>query len=144
MLDLGLKLAFEDLADKLAERNQDKLKVLVDIQAEEDCRYPEKVESHLYRMLQEVCENVIKHAHARTLKITARLLREKVELQVEDDGIGFDAGSNLKLDSILKDKHFGLAGLYERANLIGAQVNISSQPGKGTRVRVIWEAKQAI
>lgn len=141
MLDLGLKLAFEDLADKLAERNQDKLKVLVDIQAEEDCRYPEKVESHLYRMLQEVCENVIKHAHARTLKITARLLREKVELQVEDDGIGFDAGSNLKLDSILKDKHFGLAGLYERANLIGAQVNISSQPGKGTRVRVIWEAK---
>ena len=141
MLDLGLKLAFEDLADKLAERNQDKLKVVVNIQAEGDCRYPEKVESHLYRILQETCENVIKHARAKTMKITARLSREKAELEVEDDGIGFDAETSLKLDSILKDKHFGLAGLYERASLIGAQVNISSKPGHGTRVQVIWEAK---
>jgi signal transduction histidine kinase len=141
MLDLGLKLAFEDLTDKLAERNQDKLKIVADIQADGDCRYPEKVESHLYRILQEACENVIKHAHARTMKITVRLSPEKVDLQVEDDGIGFDAAANLKLDAMLVGKHFGLAGMYERANLIGAQVYIDSKPGEGTRLQVIWDAK---
>ena len=144
MLDLGLKLAFEDYADKLAERNQDKLKVLVDIQAEGDCRYPEKVESHLYRILQESCENVIKHAHAKVMKITVRLSPEKVDLQVEDDGIGFDAAANLKLDDMLVGKHFGLAGMYERANLIGAQVYVDSKPGEGTQVRITWESKGTI
>ena len=144
MLDLGLKLAFEDLADKLAERNQDRLRVLVDIQADGDCRYPEKVESHLYRILQEACENVIKHAQAKTMKITARLSPENVELQVEDDGIGFDAVSNLKLDAMVVAKHFGLAGMYERASLIGAKVNVDSKPGQSTRVRITWESKGTI
>jgi signal transduction histidine kinase len=141
MLDLGLKLAFEDLADKLVERNQDTLQVVASIQAEGECRYPEKVESHLYRIVQEACENTLKHARAKTMKITVWLYPEKAELRVEDDGIGFDTGTNLKLDDMLVDRHFGLAGMHERASLIGAEVHIDSKPGQGTRVQVIWEAE---
>ena len=144
MLDMGLKLAFEDIADKLSERNQEAVKVLADIQADGECRYPEKIESHLYRIMQEICENALKHARAKTIKITARLSRERTELQVEDDGIGFAVGSSLKLDDMLVDKHFGLAGIHERASLIGAEVHLHSQPGTGTRVRVIWESKESI
>ena len=144
MLDMGLKLALEDIADKLAERNQDKIKILADIQADGECRYPEKVESHLYRILQEACENTLKHAQAKTMKITARLYREKTELQVEDDGIGFDAGNSLKLDDMLVGKHFGLAGMHERASLIGAEVHIHSKLRQGTRIRIIWESKETI
>ena len=140
MLDMGLKLAFEDIADKLADRNQDTMKIVADIKADGECRYPEKVESHLYRIIQEACENSLKHAHAKTMKITVRLYREKTELQVEDDGIGFDAGANLKLDDMLVGKHFGLAGIHERASLIGAQINVDSKPGQGTRVQVIWKS----
>lgn len=144
MLDMGLKLAFEDIADKLADRNQDTVKVLADIQADGECRYPEKVESHLYRIMQEVCENTLKHAHAETMKITLRLYPKRIELQVEDDGIGFDAGTSRKLDDMLIGKHFGLAGIHERASLIGAQVHVDSKPGQGTRVQVIWEFKESI
>ena len=94
--------------------------------------------------MQEICENALKHARAKTIKITARLSRERTELQVEDDGIGFAVGSSLKLDDMLVDKHFGLAGIHERASLIGAEVHLHSQPGTGTRVRVIWESKESI
>lgn len=144
MLDMGLKLAFEDIADKLVDRNQDTVKILADIKVDGECRYPEKVESHLYRIIQEACENSLKHAHAKTVKITVRLYREKNELQVEDDGIGFDAGASPKLDDMLVGKHFGLARIYERASLIGAEVYIHSKPGQGTRIQVIWESKDNI
>lgn len=144
MLDMGLKLAFEDIADKLTERNQDTVKILADIQADGECRYPKKVESHLYRIMQEACENTLKHAHAKTMKITVRLYREKTELQIEDDGIGFDSGASPKLDDMLVGKHFGLAGIHERASLIGAEVHIHSMPGQGTRIQVIWESKDNI
>ena len=144
MLDLGLKLACEDLADKLAERNQQRVKVVADIRSDGECRYPPKVESHLYRILQEASENTLKHARAKNMKITARLYREKAELEVEDDGIGFDAGSSLKLDEIMRGKHFGLAGMVERADIIGAQVQVDSKPGNGARVKVTWEGKEDI
>jgi signal transduction histidine kinase len=78
------------------------------------------------------------------MKITARLYREKTELQVEDDGIGFDAGNSLKLDDMLVGKHFGLAGMHERASLIGAEVHIHSKLRQGTRIRIIWESKETI
>lgn len=144
MLDLGLKLAFEDLADKLAERNQDTVRVVADIQTDGDYRYPEKVESHLYRIIQEVCENALKHAHAKIIKLTVRLFRDRIELQVDDDGVGFDTGTSLKLDSMIKEKHFGLAGIYERASLIGAEVYVDSKLDQGTRVRITWDSRETI
>jgi signal transduction histidine kinase len=144
MLDMGLKLACEDVAEKLAERSQPTLQVTVDVQSDGERRYPPNVESHLYRILQEACENTLKHAHAKTLKITVRLYPKKVELEVEDNGVGFDAGSSLKLDEIIRGKHFGLAGIVERADIIGAQVQVASTPGNGARVKVIWEGKEDI
>ena len=66
-----------------------------------------------------------------------------VDLVVEDDGVGFVAGKDLDLARLLVNKHFGLAGMHERATLIGAQMKIDSSPGKGTNVRVIWFADTA-
>lgn len=64
----------------------------------------------------------------------------RVELTVEDDGIGFESGESLDLAGLLAGKHFGLAGMVERAALIGAQLQIDSAPQRGTRVRVSWSA----
>lgn len=140
-LNFGLKVALEDLADRLSERNQSTVRIVAAIQSDGDCRYPEKVENHLYRIVQEACENALKYARAKTIRIVARLENAKVDIKIEDDGIGFDAGSSLKLDEMLAHKHFGLAGMHERANLIGADMNVNSKSGQGTQIQVIWESK---
>jgi len=140
-LNFGLKVALEDLADRLSERNQSTVRIVAAIQSDGDCRYPEKVENHLYRIVQEACENALKYARAKTIRIVARLENARVDIKIEDDGIGFDAGSSLKLDEMLAHKHFGLAGMHERANLIGADMNVNSKSGQGTQIQVIWESK---
>jgi len=140
-LNFGLKVALEDMADRLYERNQSTVRIVANIQTDGDCRYPEKVENHFYRIVQEGCENALKYSHANIIKITAKLEHDKIEIKIEDDGIGFDAGTSLKLDEMLAHKHFGLAGMHERANLIGANVHVDSKSGQGTRIHVIWESK---
>ena len=143
-LTFGLKTALEDLADSLSERNREKVKIMVGILADEQCRYPENVENHLYRIVQEACGNALKYAHANTIRITGRLSRQKIELTVEDDGVGFEAESRPNLDDTHANKHYGLTGMHERANLIGAEVDIDARPGRGTRIQVTWESKETI
>jgi len=143
-LNFGLKFALEDMVESLSERIQNAVKIEPDIQADLEWRYPESVENHSYRIVQEACENALKYAHAKTIRITARLLHEGFAIKVEDDGIGFDAESNLKLDEMLANKHFGLAGMYERADLIGAEMSITSKPNQGTQIQVLWKSKESI
>jgi len=64
-----------------------------------------------------------------------------VELVISDNGIGFAAGEKLDIPNLLANKHFGLAGMFERATLIGAEMFIQSQPGQGCQVIVRWAAK---
>ncbi|HXQ34116.1 MAG TPA: hypothetical protein VN843_08895, partial [Anaerolineales bacterium] len=87
-LNFGLKVALEDLADRLSERNQSIVKILVNIQTDGECRYDEKVENHLYRIVQEACENALKYARAKTIMIVAKLERARADIKIEDDGIG--------------------------------------------------------
>jgi len=139
MLAFGLKLGLEDFADNLMERNQDLVEIVADIQADGDWRYPEVVENNLYRIVQEACENSWRYAHAKRVTIFGRPRQKEIDLRIEDDGIGFNPEISLKLDDMLAKKHFGLAGMYERANLIGAEISIDSKPNEGTRIRVIWK-----
>jgi len=137
MLNYGLKLALEDLAENLAERNENSAQVSSSIQAGEE-RYSPQIEQHIYRIVQEACENALRHAGAKKLTISGKLDEFSIEIEIEDDGAGFNAGEGFELDDLLANKHFGLAGMMERANLIGAQLNISSTPATGTRVRLMW------
>lgn len=144
MLAYGLKFALEDIADKLIDRSQDSTEIVADVQADGEWRYPEVVESNLYRIVQEACENALHHAHAKRITIFGRLHQEEIDIRVEDDGIGFSSDISLKLDHMLAKKHFGLAGMYERASLIGADINIHSKPNQGTKIQVIWKSKETI
>jgi signal transduction histidine kinase len=60
-------------------------------------------------------------------------------LKIEDDGIGFNIGRHLELDTLLANNHFGLAGIVERARLIGSEINIQSSPNTGTTILVTWK-----
>lgn len=138
MLNYGLKPALDELAENLMERTNDTVKVVVTVEAEEGIRYPANIELHLFRIVQEACENTLRHAKASEIVFSGRMDSEGVRLTIEDNGIGFEAGERLELSELLSHKHFGLAGMIERGALIRAEVRIESAPKRGTRVRVGW------
>jgi len=142
MLHYGLKPAIEELADNLMERGGDTVRFLVYVEAG-DGRYSENVERNVYRIVQQACENALQHGKAGRISIVGSLDDQAIELEVEDDGVGFDVDPNMELDDMLANKHFGIAGMIERAMLIGGRVNIDSAPNAGTRVRLLWNADHA-
>lgn len=137
MLNYGLKLAIEGLVDNLMDRTKDTVNITMEIDEHSE-RYPENIELHLYRILQEACENALRHAKARNIHISGRLDFHTVILKVEDDGMGFQVGEGFDLGNLLANKHFGLVGMLERAELIGAKFSIHSVPNAGTQIRVDW------
>ena len=91
---------------------------------------PTEVESNLLRMGQEALTNAIRHAKADEIRVELVYDRNQVCLRVKDNGQGFGVGS------IPASEGFGLLGMSERAERIGAQLTIRSQPGQGTEIIV--------
>jgi len=139
MLMYGLRFALEELTEETATQVGGDISIQLDVPSS-DSRYPPDVELHIFRIVQQACQNALKHSKAQCIYIRGVLDPKYVDLFVDDDGVGFVAGENLDLARLLANKHFGLAGMHERAALIGAQMKIDSSPGKGTHVRVIWSA----
>jgi len=137
MLMYGLRFALEELTEETATQVGGDISIQL-ILPPTDIRYPPDVELHLFRIVQQACKNALKHSQAQGIYIRGQLDPGRAELLVEDDGVGFVAGENLDLARLLANKHFGLAGMHERAALIGARMTIDSAPGEGTRVRVEW------
>ena len=84
----------------------------------------------LFRILQESLTNISRHAKARKVEILFDHDAERVRLDVQDDGIGFDVGA------ARGRKTFGLLGMRERAIMLRGEMNITSAPGRGSRVSV--------
>ncbi|MBD2607237.1 PAS domain S-box protein [Scytonema hofmannii FACHB-248] len=99
---------------------------------------PTEVESNLLRIGQEALTNAIRHADADEIRVELIYDRDQFCLRVRDNGQGFGVGS------IPASEGFGLLGMSERAERIGAQLTIRSQPGEGTEmiVTVDREASQ--
>ena len=144
MLSFGLKLALEAYAETLRQRNLDSVEIRTDIQADGDGRYPLIIESNVYRIVQEACENSLRYAHAKRLSIAGHLTEKQLHLNIQDDGLGLDPDVSLKLDDLLIHKHFGLAGMHERASVIGAELHIISKANEGTQIHITWQLKDPI
>jgi signal transduction histidine kinase len=93
---------------------------------------PDTVEENLLRIAQEALTNVIKHSKATTATIELDYGPQTVALQIKDNGCGF-AQNNAVGPS---QGHFGLLGISERAKRLNAELEVSSEPGQGTTVRV--------
>jgi two-component system NarL family sensor kinase len=91
---------------------------------------PAEVESNLLRIGQEALTNAIRHANADEIRVKLIYDRDRFCLCVKDNGQGFGVGS------IPSSEGFGLLGMSERAERIGAQLKIQSQPGQGTEIIV--------
>jgi signal transduction histidine kinase len=89
------------------------------------------VEQCIYRIAQEAISNAVKHANARKLTVKLEPSEENVQLTIQDDGAGFDVVKGIE------NGHFGLEGMQERAKLAGGTLEVKSQPGEGTTVRLV-------
>ena len=90
------------------------------------------VEIRLFRIVQEAVNNAVRHARAKKVEVDLDIKGGHLELQVEDDGIGFDMTTN-STEQFHGDK-LGLMGMHERARKLGAALDIQSTPGEGCRV----------
>ena len=126
---LGTQAALEVLVDRIRERSGMDVTLDVDL-AFEAGRVPTRptpeLEATVYRLVQEAMTNVVKHAEATSARIRVEEENDSVSVTVEDDGSGFD-------DQVEHDG-FGLLGMRERVELRGGALEITSEPGKGTRV----------
>jgi len=122
--DLGLAGGLASLARSLPD-----LRVTLDL---DDVRLPEHVELALYRIAQEAIQNVIKHASASSARVSLSVESAVATLCVEDDGIGFDPAGERAMES--ESDGYGLASMAWRAELVGGELEIWSQPGYGVRV----------
>jgi signal transduction histidine kinase len=140
LLTYGLRIGLEDLVDDLAERSSEAIHIELQV-PETATRYDPRVEQHLYRIVQQACENTLRHAKAHNLLICGQIEPGGVILEVVDDGIGFSVDEKTDVGNQLAGRHYGLFGMYQRAGFIGAKIHIESAPGKGTRVSVSWSLK---
>jgi two-component system sensor histidine kinase UhpB len=92
------------------------------------------IELALYRMAQEALSNIARHAQATQASVSIIYAPGSLTLQVVDDGVGF----NVPMDpsAFAQGGHYGLLGLKERAELIGATFMLQSSPGSGTHLTV--------
>lgn len=98
----------------------------------EPCPLAPSIGMNLLRIGQEAVTNALKHSQAQTVLIELTYTPELVSLSIRDDGRGFVPPTNL--DNL--NGGFGLVGMYERCDRIGAQLSILSQPGQGTQILV--------
>ncbi|WP_298902932.1 sensor histidine kinase [uncultured Psychroserpens sp.] len=85
-------------------------------------------ELHLYRIIQETLSNVVKHSEAKAVKMKVDNTAESLIVVISDNGKGFD------FESKYKSMALGLKTLFERAKMIGGQMNFNSNKGKGTEM----------
>jgi signal transduction histidine kinase len=92
-------------------------------------RFPPDVETAAYRIVQEALTNVARHAQVQEVTVRVWLEEDRLHLQVEDEGIGFDSEHARE-----RGGTSGLSGMQERVTLLGGRLEIESRPGGGTRV----------
>lgn len=129
LTDLGLVRALQDFAETTANRTGFQLEF--DAPKNID-GLPLGVEQCFYRIGQEALENVARHAQAKQVRVKLTGNPLELCLHVMDDGVGFD------LQASESDRHFGLRGMRERAQLMHAVLEIASRPGEGTRLSLSW------
>jgi len=107
-------------------------RIPVELQIKCECDLPADVKVALYRIAQEMLNNVAKHANAKRVTLDLDCKEGGVLLSVEDDGIGFDP-------SVVSPENLGLGIMKERAESISAELFIQSSLGKGTRMMLDWK-----
>ncbi|HSL42428.1 MAG TPA: PAS domain S-box protein [Anaerolineales bacterium] len=120
-----------DLIKQLCEAFIGRSRLPITLTIEGECQLPPEVQIAFYRVAQETLNNVFKYAHATQVDVKLFLSPSSVHLETRDNGVGFDM-------STAKPTSLGMRIMRERAEAIGADLHISSQPGSGTCIEMTW------
>jgi signal transduction histidine kinase len=125
--DIGLGPALSKAVERFRDRTG--LAVQFDVDAAA-ARFGDERAEVIFRMTEEALRNIERHAAASSVRIALRSAdAAQLDLEIEDDGVGFD-------DGVSRQGHFGLIGLREQAQLIGAVFVIDSVLNRGTKLRL--------
>lgn len=124
--DIGLVTAVHRLTEDLTRRFGVRVELSLD-GLDDESRLPPEVETVVYRVVQEALTNVARHAEASFASVAITAESDRMRALITDDGLGFEV-----TDGPLRS--LGLAGMIERASLVGGHVDIESTPSKGTTV----------
>ena len=114
-----------------------KTKIPISVKIVKKYGYSHRVELSFYRIAQEALNNIAKHSCATKAKLTLNSLPDKITLDIEDNGVGFNSKDT-------SDENLGLIIMKERAKIIGASLDIKSSPGKGTKISVVYNNKKKL
>ncbi len=128
---------FPDLVRQLCDAVIGRARLSVNLSVSGNYELPADIKVSFYRIAQESLNNIVKYSRATQVDISISLDCCDVRMDVIDDGVGFDS-ANIKPTSL------GMRIMRERAEAIHARLNISSTPGKGTRVGVVWNEDELI
>jgi signal transduction histidine kinase len=120
-----------ELIQQLATAIMGNANVEIHFATQGDSELPADVHVTFYKISQEALNNIVKHAKASHIDIQLDLLPERASLVIKDDGSGFD-------HNLVRSTHMGLKIMQERADTDGADLEIKSQPGQGTELRLTW------
>lgn len=124
--DLGLIPALEWQARETSRRGDTEVVVHAD---EIPDNLPDGIKTGIYRLVQEALQNAATHAHAKNAKVSVKCDPRKVDVEISDDGIGFDPQ---------RSRGMGILGMEERVRQLGGSLNLQSAPGKGTTVHATF------
>lgn len=129
--DLGLVTALEMLVHETSQANH----LTMDFERKgQEQRLPREVELAFYRIAQEALNNVVRHAKAGHSVLKISYGDHETRLEVSDDGVGFQMPKSPT--DLAPGGHFGLLGMRERADLIGARLEVQTDKGQGTHLSI--------
>jgi signal transduction histidine kinase len=131
--DSGLGAAIAQAARQITEAKEIRLKLKLDKTPND--MSPE-VQYNLLRIASEAVNNSVKHSGAKVIEVMLQSTADSLQLSIKDDGAGFS-----RENGNLRPGHYGLIGMKERAAQIGAELNLASEPGRGTTVSVLLPTK---
>lgn len=126
--ECGLDVLLQHLTEAMSGRTR----APISLRTAGECNLPPPVQLALYRITQEALNNVAKHARAEQVAVSLQRSPGGVELEITDDGLGFDPAA-------IPSDHLGVRIMTERAQKIGANLELDSRPGHGTKIRVYWQ-----
>lgn len=127
LMDKGIEFALNELANKINDTGLLHIDLMI---TESEQRLDSSVEIAIYRIVQEVVNNMIKHSNANKVEVLLDYNTEKIYLSIKDNGVGFDT------NTIEQSSGIGWKNIFSRVYMMNGDVQVNSQPGRGTLVNI--------